>query len=491
MSPGSFVRRRWFLFLGLAVLAGVLAVVLFPRSGTEPPPPSMPAPQQPGPPLPAPKGLSKGSASLADVTAEVVPSVVSIVSTVAPPPGRLLHPFLGPRGRRGPGGPGPVPHGVGSGVIVSEEGLVLTNHHVVKKARSIQVTLSDDREVDAEVLGADPPSDLAVIRLKDPPEDLRPLPFGDSGRLRLGDVVLAVGNPFGVGQAVTMGIVSATGRANVGIVDYEDFIQTDAAINPGNSGGALVDTEGRLVGINTAILSRSGGHQGIGFAIPSNMAKAVMDSLVEHGRVARGWLGVAIQDVDPRLAKALDLGTTEGVVVADVVPGGPADEAGMRRGDVILSLDGDSVTSAGHLRNEVALKGAGAEMALEVLRGDERQRLGVTLGEAPQEGGAPAAPGGSPSPPSLEGLTVAPLDQRARARFGIPDSVRTGVVVAEVEQGSPAMEAGIREGDVIVEVDRKPVSSVEDFTRRLGHARGQVLLRIQRGSVAFFAVLDR
>ncbi|MFW6050791.1 MAG: Do family serine endopeptidase [Myxococcota bacterium] len=479
-------RWRWLLFVVLAVAGGALAVVLFPREAEEPPPPPTPAPDAPRTPLPPPRALSDGAPALADVTERVLPSVASIVSTIAAPPRMPLHPFLGP----GPGGPMPSPQGVGSGVLVGEDGILLTNHHVVDGARSIRVTLADGRKLGAEVVGLDPPTDLAVLRLEGEPEDLVPLPFGDSSRLRLGDVVLAVGNPFGMGQTVTMGIVSAKGRANVGIVDYEDFIQTDAAINPGNSGGALVDTEGRLVGINTAILSRTGGYQGIGFAIPSNMAKAVMDSLLEHGRVVRGWLGVAIQDVDAELAAAMDLSTSDGVVVADVVEGGPADEAGLQRGDVIVAMDGEAAESTGRLRNQIAMRGAGKRVTLEVLRGEERRRLEATLAELPQEQARGPVPQQAPTSRSRAGMTVAPLDSDTRSRYDIPPSVRTGVVVTEVAPGSPAGRAGVREGDVIVEVNRKPVGGVRDLARRLGHARGRALLRIQRGRVAFFAVLE-
>ena len=280
-------------------------------------------------------------------------------------------------------GPGPEQQerreqGMGSGVIISSDGYVLTNNHVVSDAQEIKVTLYDRREFDAEVVGTDPKSDVAVIRIKAPPKDLRAISIGDSSRIRLGDVVLAIGNPFGVGQTVTMGIVSAKGRADVGIVDYEDFIQTDAAINPGNSGGALVNMEGQLIGINTAILSRSGGYQGIGFAIPTNMASPIMESLKKYGKVTRGWLGVSIQDVDQELSTAMKLPTSRGVLISDVQPGSPAQKAGLKRGDVVVKIEGRAVETTGNFRNAIALGGSGKKVKLELYRDGKLQTLDVS-----------------------------------------------------------------------------------------------------------------
>jgi len=295
---------------------------------------------------------------LADIAERVVPSVVNISSekivrdTGSPPDfgplfndpffrhffGGPLEPSSRPRARR--------EHSLGSGVIVSDKGVVLTNNHVIENADEIRVGLADGREFEAEIVGRDPDSDLGVLKLKGDVKDLKVLAMGDVNSLRLGDIVLAVGNPFGVGQTLTMGIVSAKGRASVGIVQYEDFIQTDAAINPGNSGGALVNMRGELVGINTAILSRSGGYQGIGFAIPTNMARPIMDGILADGKVKRGWLGVAIQDVTPQLKDALGLTESSGVLISDVAADGPAAKAGLKRGDVIVSLDGQKTDSS-------------------------------------------------------------------------------------------------------------------------------------------------
>jgi len=274
---------------------------------------------------------------------------------------------------------------LGSGVIVTAQGRILTNAHVVQGADDIKVTLSDGTEFDAKLIGTDPRADIAVLQLKGDLPRLKPLPFADSNKLRLGETVLAIGDPFGVGQAVTMGIVSAKGRASVGIEDYEDFIQTDAAINPGNSGGALVNLRGELVGINTAILSRSGGYQGIGFAIPSNMAKPIMDMLVKDGKVTRGYLGVNITRVTRDLASKHKLPATQGVLITDVVENGPAARGGLRSGDVVIAVDGAPMTDPGQFRNLVAMKGAGKPVELGVLRAKGRDQVRVILGELPDE----------------------------------------------------------------------------------------------------------
>src|SRR5208282_3939411 len=291
----------------------------------------------------------------------VTPGVVKVVvttksSTVSAPQwfgfnDPFWRRFFGDQfGRQMPNGQFNTPrqHGLGSGVIVTKDGYILTNNHVVEHADEVKVTLQDGREFTAKVVGRDPKSDVAVIKID--AKDLPALPMADSDKVQVGDIVLAVGNPFGVGQTVTTGIVSATGRGNLGIEDYEDFIQTDAAINPGNSGGALVDVEGRLIGINTAIYSRSGGNMGIGFAIPSDLARNVMDSLIQYGHVTRGYLGVMIQDVTPALAKEFKLKDTTGALIGDVVPKGPADKAGLKEGDVVLDYDGKKVTDSRHLK---------------------------------------------------------------------------------------------------------------------------------------------
>jgi serine protease Do len=441
-----------------------------------------------------------GSVTIADVAERAAPSVVNVSSSkrVANVPvgapffdDPMFRRFFGPGQRSEPRER--EQHGMGSGVIVSSDGLVLTNNHVVDGASEIRVTTSDEREFGAKVVGTDEKSDLAVLRLEGDVQGLAPIEFGDSSRLRLGDVVLAIGNPFGVGQTITMGIVSAKGRANMGIVDYEDFIQTDAAINPGNSGGALVDMEGHLVGINTAILSRSGGYQGIGFAIPSNMAKPIMQSLVEQGKVVRGWLGVGIQDLDATLAKALGVATSKGVVVTDVMKDGPAARAGLKHGDVITKVDGRPMESTGHLRNAIAAAGARRKVEITLLRDGKEKRLSVELGELQDEATGLGAEG-PPSPTkgsSLDGLSIGPLGAGARKRYDVPSSVTSGVIVLEVQPGSPAAKAGLRPGDVVVEVERHAVSTPKEFSQLRAKAGKQMLLRVVRRGRSSYLVLQR
>ncbi|MBZ0232870.1 MAG: trypsin-like peptidase domain-containing protein [Deltaproteobacteria bacterium] len=333
----------------------------------------------------APPAALPATTQISDVAERVVDSVVNISTTQTVEAGPFLFdpffadpssPFHGEPDQR-------KAKSLGSGVIVSEDGKILTNAHVVRNAEEILVTLHDGTEHEAKLLGTDPKSDLAVLKLERAKGNLRPLPFADSSRLRLGEVVLAVGNPFGVGQAVTMGIVSATGRASMGIVDYEDFIQTDAAINPGNSGGALVNLRGELVGINTAILSRTGGYQGIGFAIPTNMASPIMNALIADGKVNRGWLGVTLAPLDARAQAKFRVAT--GVLVAQVGTDTPAEKAGLSAGDVIVAVDGTEVRDVARLRNAVAIKGAGKTTTLDVRRDGKLERVKVTLGALPEQ----------------------------------------------------------------------------------------------------------
>jgi len=272
---------------------------------------------------------------------------------------------------------------LGSGVVVDPRGYLITNNHVVEKAKEIKVVLADRREFNGKVVGSDPKSDIAVVKIDG--KDLPTVPWGDSSRLQVGQYVLAIGNPFGLSQTVTMGIVSAVGRANVGIADYEDFIQTDAAINPGNSGGALVNTQGELIGINTAIFTRSGGYMGIGFAVPSNMAKSVMDSLIKTGTVIRGWLGISIQEITPQLAKEFRLPEPKGALVTDVLPNTPAERAGIKRGDVILEVNGRPIEHTGQLRNLVAGLPIGEKVKIKIFRDIQEKELEVTISEQSKE----------------------------------------------------------------------------------------------------------
>lgn len=380
--------------------------------------------------------------------------------------------------------------GLGSGVIVSEDGYILTNNHVVENADEIKVAVSpDDREFDAEVIGRDPKSDIAVLKIKG--ESLPAITLGDSDAIMVGDLALAVGNPFGIGQTVTMGMVSATGRASMGL-DYEDFIQTDAAINPGNSGGALVDINGRLIGINTAILSRSGGNNGIGFAVPVNMARAIMESLVEHGRVVRGFLGVNIQNVNSELAAAFDLEEARGALVAQVTPDSPADKAGIQSGDVIVELDKKPIKDSRQLKLAVGASAPGTELPVKVIRDGKAREFKVTLTEL--DGGEQLATNRGTDAPEdterLKGVAVTDLDSAARQQLEVPKNVK-GALVTNVDPTSPAYEAGLRQGDVILELDRKPVNDAEDAVELSKNIeRDRILLRVWSRGASRFIVVD-
>ena len=432
-----------------------------------------------------------GGVSIADVAERVLPSVVTVSTTVVQHQQQGMFPFFGG------GGGDRQASGIGSGVIVSADGYILTNNHVVAEAKEIKVTVSDKREFDATVVGTDPKSDLAVIKIKGAPAGLRPAEFGDSSKLRLGDVVLAIGNPLGVGQTVTMGIVSAKGRADLGITAYEDFIQTDAAINPGNSGGALIDTEGKLVGINTAILSRSGGYQGIGLAIPSSMAQPIMETLKQAGKVSRGFLGVGIQDVDRDLAAALKLSSANGVLLSEVRPSGPGGKAGLARGDVVVKVDGKPVTSTGQFRNLIASSGAKKKVTLEIMRDGKAQSLGVELGEVPDDASEDAAgPSGGSAPHAtnggaLDGVTLEELTPELRRTLGLGAEVQHGVVITELAPGSAAAKAGLRPGDVVLELNRAPVDSLAKFKALYAKAPGDVLLLVQRRGGTVFLVVRK
>jgi Do/DeqQ family serine protease len=318
---------------------------------------------------------------ISDVAEKVSPAVVRIATKTK------LEQTMGRRSMRryqfGPGQPDNPGFGMGvaSGVIISNDGYIVTNNHVVEQAGDVRVTLDDGRELEAKVIGTDPPADLALLKVD--AKNLPFLKFGDSSKLRLGEIVLAIGNPFGVGQTVTMGIVSAKGRSGMGIVDYEDFIQTDAAINPGNSGGALVGLDGSLVGINTAIVSRSGGAAGIGFAVPASMVSPLIEQMRQGGKVHRGWLGVAIQDLTPELSKMLKLGETRGVVISDVLSEGPAAKGGMESGDVVLSIDDREISSASELRNRVAMIAPGKKIKVVVNREGTKKELSIRVDEKP------------------------------------------------------------------------------------------------------------
>jgi len=435
--------------------------------------------------------------SFAPVVKKVAPAVVKIetTTTVNSPPmadmpgmndpfwrqfGRMLPPEQqGPRHE----------HGIGSGVIVTKDGYILTNNHVVDGASEVEVSLTDGREFTAKVIGRDPKSDIAVVKIA--ADNLPTVAVADSDQVEVGDVVLAIGNPFGVGQTVTKGIVSATERGGMGIEDYEDFIQTDAAINPGNSGGALVDINGRLIGINTAILSRSGGSQGLGFAVPSDLARNVMQSLVAYGHVTRGYLGVAIQNVTPALADEFKLKTASGALVSDVAPDSPAAKAGFQDGDVVLEFNGKKVTDSRHLKLEVADTKPDSTVPVQVLRDGENKTLTVTAKQLPgTEQLADNNSNSSTDTGTLNGVGVADLDQQVRSQFNIPKAV-SGAVITQVDPASPSADAGLKPGDVIEEINHHAVKTVDDAVNLTTNpADKRTLLRVWANGGSHYIVVD-
>ena len=441
--------------------------------------------------------VSGAAASYAGVVDQVTPAVVTIrmertvrnVSQGQDIPEEFRQ-FFGDQfgsGRNGRQQPQRREGGLGSGVIVRPDGYILTNNHVVEKADQVSVELSDGRSFKAKVVGTDPATDLAVVKIDG--TKLPTLLLGDSDAVRVGDVVLAVGNPLGVGQTVTMGIVSAKGRATQGGDNYEDFIQTDAPINQGNSGGALVSTRGELVGINSQILSPSGGNIGIGFAIPANMAKSVMTQLIDHGQVHRGMIGVTIQPVTSDIASSLGLSQASGALVNSVQPGSPADKAGIRRGDVITSVNGAAVKDSNVLRNSVAQMAPGSTAKMTVVRDGKEQTFDVTLSERQANGseGEEAKPGSNGS--GAFGMGVEPLTRDRAQELGI--ATASGVLVSEVQPGGRAADAGLRPGDVISEVDRKPVNSPDALRAALHEGTKPALLLVHRGQATVYLTIDR
>jgi serine protease Do len=382
-------------------------------------------------------------------------------------------------------------HALGSGVIVSPDGYIVTNNHVVARATDIEVMLADKRVFKAKLVGTDPRTDVAVVKIEG--KNLPTVPWGDSSTLRVGATVLAFGNPFGLNFTVTRGIVSAVGRSGLGIEQYEDFIQTDAAINPGNSGGALVNVRGQVVGINTAIVSSGAGPQGgggsvgVGFAIPANLARHVMESLVKTGKVARGYLGLAPGDLNPALAREFKVPDISGVLVQHVDAGSPADKGGVKQGDVIRTYNGQSVDNSDRFRSLVASTNPGTEVTLGILRDGQSLTLKVTLGEQPA-GLAGAGTGQAPAESTLRGVSVQELTPSIRAQLGLGPRTR-GVVISDLEPDCPAAQQGLQPGDVIESINRQPVTSVADFDRLAARATGDVLLRVNRqGASGFVAI---
>ena len=442
-----------------------------------------------------PRQIAESSKAFSEIASSLSPSVVNISTTkvmkreLAPllddPFSEFFSPFRDfkmPKKWK--------EQSLGSGVIVSSDGYIITNNHVIEQADEIRVTLFDKRSFKAKVIGADNKTDVAVVKID--ADNLYAVQWGDSDKLQVGEFVLAIGNPYGLSHTITMGIISAVGRANVGIADYEDFIQTDAAINPGNSGGPLVNTKGEVIGINTAIFSKSGGYQGIGFAVPSNMARLVMNQLIQKGKVTRGWLGVTIQEITPELSQKFGLKTAKGALIGDVAKGSPAEKSGLRRGDIILEFNGKKVDDVGNLRNMVAQSKVGAQIPLTIMRSGKEYAINVTTSELPKEVSETAS-GNVPEENAFEGLTglnVIELTREISRQLGLTRDEK-GVVVVRVDPGSSVEDAGLRKGDVIQEIDRKKVARLDDYTRIAANVRSgdTVLMFINRGGKKFYVTI--
>ncbi len=473
---------------GALLVTGVLIGYSAAPDASSPSPAATPAP-----PVTSATSVAPATTSYAPIVEAVTPAVVTVrserrvrqVSQELPP---MLREFFGERGLA-PRRPQPRAGGLGSGVIVRADGYILTNHHVVAGADQVTVELTDGRSFKADVVGTDAASDLAVLKVANA-TNLRTLPLGDSDAVAVGDVVLAVGNPLGVGQTVTMGIVSAKGRATGG-TSYEDFIQTDAPINQGNSGGALVNTQGQLVGINSQILSPSGGNIGIGFSIPANMARDVMTQLIETGEVRRSMLGVTIQPVTDDLARSLGLDTVRGALVNAVQDGSPAARAGVERGDVITAVDGATVKDGNDLRNRIARMRPGTTVPLTLVRDGKPRDVSVTVAELTSaEGGrpAPTEDGTAPDPTGF-GMGVQPVTPEQARELGV--AAGRGVLVVSIAPDGRAAASGLREGDVIEEVDNRPVTSVDTLRGLLAKGERPALLLVHRQQQTLYLTLER
>ena len=433
--------------------------------------------------------------SYADVVAHVSPAVVTIHSSrrVRAPEqfpffnDPFFQRFFGGRMPNGGGGGTQLEESLGSGVIVRADGHILTNHHVIDGAQDVKVDLSDRRTLSARIVGSDAPSDLAVLKID--ASNLPVLALGDSDRVRVGDIVLAVGNPLGIGKTVTSGIISAKGRqTGLSNGSFEDFLQTDAPINRGNSGGALVNTNGELVGINSQILSTTGASIGIGFAIPSNMARTVMNQLIAKGSVRRGQLGVSVQPVTSDIAASLGLSSANGVIVAGVSPGSAADKAGIKVGDVITALNGKTIEDSNTFRNTIASTAPGTSVTLTIVRGGQQQQVTATLGELSANGaeGQQGGGGGGGETGGQLGITAQPLTPDVAQQLGLRAGTQ-GLVITGVDPAGPAAEANLQPGDVIVEINHQPVRSVADVRSALAKSQGRpALVLINRGGQTLF-----
>ena len=443
--------------------------------------------------------LSRSSKAFTSVVKKVMPAVVHIrvEKTVKNTGGfdgdddfynnPFFQQFFGPQFRQQPRQF--KQQGQGSGFIISKDGEILTNNHVVEGADSITVILSDKQQVKAKLIGADPETDIALLKIDDG-DNLPVVPLGDSDALEVGEWVIAIGNPFGLSQTVTVGVVSAKGRNQVGINDYENFIQTDAAINPGNSGGPLLNIHGEVIGINSALYTKTGGYMGIGFAIPINMVKTVEAQLNAKGKVTRGWVGVAIQNVDENLAKSFNLKKAEGILISEVQHGSPAEKAGLKQGDVILRLNNTPLDDANDLRNQISLLSPGSKAGLQIIRDGKTQDIEITIGEQPANF-SKLAKGGSADTTGLNqfGLSMQNLSPELAERFGYKQD--QGVIIKGVEPGSTAALAGLKPGLLIEEVNRQRVHTLQELDTVLRNSKTskRVLLRVQNGEFSQYVVL--
>jgi len=481
------MNKKTIIFLIIiALLVGIIVgnSGIFPRKSAQLPPSFIPR---------IPETIKGESAAFSEIVKAVSPSVVNISTTktmrrdILPfphffdsPLEDFFEPFRTPRKWK--------EQSLGSGVIVSSDGYIITNYHVVEKADEIKVTLYDKQDYSGKIVGKDSKTDIAVIKIS--ANGLPAIRWGDSDKLRVGELVLAFGNPFGFSNTVTMGIVSALGRANVGIADYEDFIQTDAAINPGNSGGPLVNIKGELIGINTAIFSKTGGYQGIGFATPGNMVQSVMKQLLKEGKVTRGWLGVSIQSITPGLAKEFGLKNGRGAIVSDVLKGSPAEKAGLRRGDVILEVNDKTVNDAESLRTIIAQSEVGSYISLKIMREGGYLSLSAKVAELPEEI-AKASPEEQEERftdgNTLSGFSVIDLTPEIAMQLGLSKGEK-GVVVIRVDPYSSAEDAGLKKGDVIQEINKRRITNLRDFNSIISHIKegDSILLFVNRGERRFY-----
>ncbi len=457
---------------------------------------NVPSPENKPNTQPAPVVVDGVRTSYADLVEKTSPAVVQITATIKNK--KIRRQTTSPFGDAPSQKPQNQPprQGFGSGVIVNKDGTILTNHHVIKNADKIIVEMNDQKTFEAKVIGSDPPSDLAVLKIEG--KEFPFLTLGDSDNVRVGDIVLAIGNPLGIGQSVTSGIISAKGRQTaLGDGSFQNFLQTDAPINQGNSGGALVSVNGKLIGINSQILSRSGGNIGIGFSIPSNMAKSVMQQLLENGKVKRGMLGVVIRRLDKDDAESLNLKDTSGVLVNEVRKGSAAEKAGIKQYDVILSIDGEKIENGNSLRNKVASTKPGTEITLSVLRDSKETKVKVTLDEFDSEGKRPEIKGTKDSEKNDSekdgklGFNLQPLSPELAEKLKLSSDI-SGVIITDVDSNSPAAEKGLRAGDVITQINRKQVKTLDEVRTALKKAGDKaVLLFVSRGKQTFSVSIKR